>query len=94
MEKTIPETKYYYYNRGEVTIGILKDLIPQSYVEEYRIEFNDDSIGFKYDNNRYDIYVKSIERIRIIDNVCVEMSASNFSITIYDGIKNTQTIFL
>lgn len=92
MEKTALESKLYNYKAGEVTIEILQDLIPQSYFEEYNIKFDKDSMSFKYNDNRYDIFTSSIKRIRILDNVCVEISSSNYSITMYDGIKSTHTI--
>lgn len=93
MEKTALQSKNYNYKTGEVTIEILKDLILQSYIDEYNIKFYNDSICIKYNNNRYDIFIRNIERIRILDNVCVEISSSNYSITMYDGIKSTHTIF-
>lgn len=92
MEKTALQSRHHNYKRGEVTIDILKDLIPQSYFDEYNIKFDKDSMSFKYNNNRYDVFASSVERVRILDNVCVEISSSNYSITMYDGIKSTQTI--
>jgi hypothetical protein len=89
------KSKYYELKEGNVTIEIVKELIPDELYKDYEFEFDNGSISVNtkgIHRNRIHIGVNTIYAIKILNDVCLTFSSRNFSVTIYNEIKYIHTI--